>query len=321
MLSETVFRSEDLPPGERFDAWRDLMNRTHAPMDLSSDHAADFHAHQRLITLGAVSVWPARFQQLVFRRTPKLIRRSDPEVYHLSLLVKGDARVSWGRENAAYEAFDFHSNDSMRPYEIWTGSTPITSVGVEVPKDLLPMPRARADRAVARRMSARDGIGRLLARFLTQLASGAGSYRPSDGPRLGVVVNDLVGALFARTLDDERLLEPETRTRTLLLGIRDFIAANLHDGDLSPAVIAAAHHISVGYLHRLFRAEGVTVGSHVRRLRLEGARRDLADPALAATPVHLVAARWGYPRAADFTRAFRTAYGTTPTEHRAAPVR
>jgi AraC-like DNA-binding protein len=59
------------------------------------------------------------------------------------------------------------------------------------------------------------------------------------------------------------------------------------------------------------------VASYIRDQRLENARRDLADPALRAMPVHTVAARWGFPRAAEFTRAFRTAHGVPPSELRA----
>ncbi|MDI5964476.1 helix-turn-helix domain-containing protein [Streptomyces sp. SL13] len=316
MLSETVFRSEDLAVADRFDAWRACMNDTHAPLDLSSDHAADFRAHQRLIRLGEASVWPATFQQLIFRRTPKLIRQSDPEVYHLSLLVKGEARVSWGRQGAAYSAYDFHTNDSGRPYEIWTGAQPITSVGVEVPKALLPLPRNKAGQVLGRRMSGREGIGALLAQFLAQMAADTSAYRPADGPRLGLVLTDLVTALFAHTLDADSSLPPETRTRTLTLRIKSFIRRHLHDPELTPAGIAAAHHISRSYLHRLFQAEDTTVSAYVRHQRLEAARRDLVDPALRTTPVHVIAARWGFPRAADFSRAFRAAYGSTPTSHR-----
>jgi AraC-like DNA-binding protein len=32
--------------------------------------------------------------------------------------------------------------------------------------------------------------------------------------------------------------------------------------------------------------------------------------------VHVIAARWGILRASDFTRAFRSAYGMSPTEYR-----
>ncbi|WP_143677314.1 helix-turn-helix domain-containing protein, partial [Streptomyces scabiei] len=49
----------------------------------------------------------------------------------------------------------------------------------------------------------------------------------------------------------------------------------------------------------------------------EGARRDLADPNLASTPVHTIATRWGMVRPSDFTRAFRSAYGVSPMEYRA----
>jgi AraC-like DNA-binding protein len=315
MLLETVFRSDDLPVGDRFEAWRELMARTHAPMDLTSAHAADFRAHQRLIGLGELSVWPATFQQLVFRRTPKLIRQSDPEVYHLSLLLSGQADVSWGRRDASMTPQVFHTNDSSRQYEIRPSSS-INSVGVEIPKALLPLPRHKADQAIGLPMSTREGLGALLAYFLTQLSSNTGAYQSSDGPRLATVLADLVAALFAHTLEAEGHLPPETRTHELMLRIRAFIHKHLGDPDLTPDTIAAAHHISRSYLYRLFKAEGVTVAGYIRRQRLESARADLADPTSRTLPLHAIAAHWGFPRPADFTRAFRTAYGITPSELR-----
>ncbi|MFF0628734.1 helix-turn-helix domain-containing protein [Streptomyces sp. NPDC004296] len=157
MLDEMVFRSEDVPAADRLAFWAERMGNTHAPVRLRSDHAHDFRASQRVLALGAVSVWPATFQQVVIRRTPQLIRRSDPELCHLSL---------------------------------------------------------------------------------------------------------------------------------------------------------------ASYLHRLFQREEATVAAWIRRRRLEAARRDLADPALRTLPVHAIATRWGFSRAADFSRAFRTAYGTPPRDYR-----
>ncbi|MEU6013702.1 helix-turn-helix domain-containing protein [Streptomyces sp. NPDC047515] len=69
-------------------------------------------------------------------------------------------------------------------------------------------------------------------------------------------------------------------------------------------------------MHRLFQDEDATVAAWIRRLRLEAARRDLTDPALRTTPIHAIAARWGFTRAADFSRAYRAAYGATPKDHR-----
>ncbi|MFF7600520.1 helix-turn-helix domain-containing protein [Streptomyces mirabilis] len=320
MLHESVFKTADLPVGDRFEAWTQRMGRTHAPMQLASDRAADYRAHQRMIGLGEVTVWPATFDHLVFRRTPKLIRQSDPEVYHLSLLLRGEGAAAWGRQQAAYRVNDIHTNCSSRSYEIHTGAEPVSLVGVEIPRSLVALPANRADLVIGSRISGREGVGALLGQFLVQLASDSGSYQPSDGPRLGTVLADLVTAVFAGALDAEALLPPETRGRTLTLRIKAFIRRNLGDQELTPARIAAAHHISRSHLYRLFQAEGLTVASYIRDQRLENARRDLADPALRAMPVHAVAARWGFPRAAEFTRAFRAAHGVPPSELRRQAV-
>ncbi|MEU6719577.1 helix-turn-helix domain-containing protein [Nonomuraea sp. NPDC046802] len=94
----------------------------------------------------------------------------------------------------------------------------------------------------------------------------------------------------------------------------------MHDGELNPRSIAAAHHISVSYLHRLFQEQGFTVAAWMRDQRLGRTGRDLADPALADVPIHEIAGRWGFGRAADFSRAFRAFYGISPREFRLEAV-
>jgi AraC-like DNA-binding protein len=51
---------------------------------------------------------------------------------------------------------------------------------------------------------------------------------------------------------------------------------------------------------------------------LERCLDDLRDPALADVPIARIAARWGMANHAQFSRAFRAAYGVTPREARAA---
>ncbi|WP_149826236.1 AraC family transcriptional regulator [Streptomyces tailanensis] len=327
MLHELVFRTVDLPVADRFDAWSELMSRTHAPMLLAPTTPAPadgYRAHQRLIALGDVTVWPATFDPIVFRRTPKLIRRSDPETFHLSLLLRGEGAASWGREQVAYEIQDFHVSCSSMAFEVQTGTEPVTTVGVEIPRSLVALPAHKADQVIGSRLSGREGIGTLLAQFLMQLAADTGPYRPSDAPRLGTVAADLVTALFAHAVDTDPRLPPEAHGRTLTLNIKAFVRRHLGDPELTPTAVASAHHISRSYLHRLFQAEGLTVAAYIRDQRLRNAHRDLTDPdpVLRATPVHVIGARWGFPRAAEFSRAFRAAYGIPPSEvRRGAAVR
>jgi AraC-like DNA-binding protein len=110
-------------------------------------------------------------------------------------------------------------------------------------------------------------------------------------------VVDLVAAWLARELEAEAEMPDDARRRARMESIRAFIRRNLHDPELSPAVIAAEHHISVSYLHRVFTQQsgGETVAAWIRSQRLESARRDLGDPALCTMPIHSVATRWGIP--------------------------
>ncbi|MEU7137253.1 helix-turn-helix domain-containing protein [Streptomyces sp. NPDC046261] len=326
MLTETEFRTEDLPGADRFDYWRERIGRTHAPLDLHSPYAADYRARQRVVELGAVHVWPTTHQALRFRRTPKLIRQSDPEQYHIGIPLHGTNRVAWADQKAQYGPYEIQAFDSSRAFEVTSevtsegtsvnGTDLFSGIGIEIPKSLLHLPQHKMDRLFAHGMSGREGVGALLVQFLTQLTADTSSYLPSDGPRLGTVVIDLLSALFAHALDADRSLPPESRSRTLVLRIRAHVQRNLHDPGLTPRAIAAAHNISTSYLHRLFQDEHETVAAWIRHQRLERARRDLADPAMRSVAIHAIAARWGFPRAADFTRAFRTAYGMPPKNYR-----
>ncbi|MFX5558838.1 helix-turn-helix transcriptional regulator, partial [Acinetobacter baumannii] len=84
--------------------------------------------------------------------------------------------------------------------------------------------------------------------------------------------------------------------------------------------IAAAHHISVRYLQRLFETEGTTVTTWIRQRRLERIRRDLADPRIDRS-TSAVAARWGLADASHFSKLFKAAYGMTPRQYRLAASR
>ena len=86
--------------------------------------------------------------------------------------------------------------------------------------------------------------------------------------------------------------------------------SRLRDPDLTPATIARALNVSVRTLHRAF-ADGETVMAHVRRRRLEGARRELDLPGSPFT-VADIAARWQFADPSHFRRAHRDTYGQSP---------
>nr|WP_223243777.1 helix-turn-helix domain-containing protein [Streptomyces sp. CBMA156] len=309
---------------DRFECWRDEIRRTRA-CDTTSAHADDFPAQVRRFDLGQVALLGTSFPSARFRRTERMIRQSDQELYHLTLLTSGSNALRRGRDQAEVVGVgDLILIDSSRSYDSEHFGTPgvghgqVEGVGIDLPVSLLPVPPHRLNDLLGRRLSGQEGTGALLAQFLLGLERQAAVLQPAEAARLGTVVVDLVSAWIAGEFDAEHALPRESRQRALVESVRAFIRDNLHDPALTPPVVAAAHHISVSHLHRLFARHfhGETVAGFIRRQRLRKAHRELADPALLALPVHAIGARCGILNPSDFSRAFKSAHGLSPREHR-----
>jgi AraC-like DNA-binding protein len=316
---EKVYDSAELPFPERLDAWADLVSRMLTPSTFHIDRPADFRASIRVMGLGASQVSALTYPSMWARRTPRNIRQCDPEMYVAALPVRGSQGLVRAGRETVLGADELAVYSTCRCYEarVEAGEGTAACVVAQVPRALVPLPPDKVDRLLAVPLSHRDGIGGLFAHFLTQLRDDTGAYRPADHPRLGMVLLDLFTVLLAQHLDDHTSVPPEARTHALLLRVEAFVQRHLGDPFLTPATLAAAHHISVRHLHRLFGDHrGTTVAAHIRRQRLERCRHDLADPAFARLPVHAVGARWGFTDAAVFSRAFRAAYGMPPRDYR-----
>ncbi|WTG86398.1 helix-turn-helix domain-containing protein [Kitasatospora sp. NBC_01560] len=311
---------------ERFDHWRELVALSRAS-EVTCARTGDFTAEMRRMELGPVTFLRTSFPSARFRRTADMVRRSDPGVYHLTLLLDGGLALTHDTDpTRTFVPGDLHVVDSSRVFDLRAFGArtegpqegQVQAVGVDFPTSLLPLPPHRVRTLLGRGFPGREGSCALLAEFLLGLDRQAGALGPAEAPRLGAIVVDLVAAWLARELDAEAALPEDARQRALVESIRTFIDRNLHDPELSPSVVAAAHHISVSYLHRVYtqQMQGETVAASIRGRRLAKARRDLADPRLRTLPIHTVAARCGIPRADGFSRAFRTAYGLSPVEHR-----
>ncbi|GAA1090719.1 AraC family transcriptional regulator [Nocardiopsis metallicus] len=322
MLVTTEFSSGSEPAEHRFDMCRKLMSSAPAPMEVSSEHAADFLLYQRDLHLGPVRVWAMDFSPAVLTRSNRLVEESDPRSYNLCLVRRGGLEAVQGSWSESCGPDDLYSIDSSLPFELrargageHTGE-PVSFLGVEVPKRLLDLPPGQMDEFAVRKLSGRRGTGALLDGLIGTLLNDPAPYRPSDGTRLSVVLADLVSALFTQALEADPHAGSGGRRSVLLARVQVFIRHHLADPDLTPDVISAAHHISTGYLHRIFREEGLTVTQWIRGQRLERARRQLEDPASRTTPIHRIASASGFSHPEVFSRAFRREFGASPRQYR-----
>ncbi|MGP4114416.1 helix-turn-helix domain-containing protein [Streptomyces sp. 4N509B] len=344
MVTETVFRASEVPAGRRPAAWRELMETLICRMDTGVDtgvdteaggtSADDLPAQLRMLEFGAVRVWSMIAPAMWSRRTQAHIRESDPGLCHLLMPLRGTARVRHAGHEAHHGPYDMHLLDTSLPWERTCGS--MTAVGLVVPRKLLPLPADRLRPLLARRIPGRTGPGALLSGLVTRLTRDRTHYGPSEVTGLEQAVVHLLATTLSHHLassDGASDAAPDasrpsstappapSRGGTLLPPIRAYVLQRLDDPDLTPRAIAAAHYISVSYLHHLFQAEGTTLAGWIRAQRLERARRDLSDPALSATPVRAIAIGRGFLHHSSFTRAFQTTYGVTPREYRRQALR
>ncbi|MEU4797532.1 helix-turn-helix domain-containing protein [Streptomyces sp. NPDC023327] len=184
-----------------------------------------------------------------------------------------------------------------------------------LPVHALHVPAAVLRGATARVLDPSPAVAALLTPVLRHLDESAAPIPAAVAERLGGVVTDAVAALVGEPAG-EAGQAAENGPRHLVLSVRRFIDRNLGDPELSAERIAAAHFISVRYLHRLFEGEDTTVSRLVQRRRVEECARELARRARVGPSLAVVASRWGFRSAAHFSRAFKGVHGHPPQQWR-----
>ncbi|MER7456531.1 helix-turn-helix domain-containing protein [Micromonospora sp. NPDC126480] len=321
ILTTASVSTIQLPPAERFDFWLDLVARESVPARIASTHAADFAASARVVDLGVVKLAAWTYPSLELHRTSSMIGSTDPELYQLALPLSGSGAMRQGRQEAALRPDGFALVDTIRPHASThrpghPAAGPLRTVTALVPHAALPLPAVRVRDLLAAHLPADRGMGLLLAQFLRQVVEHPEQYATDDAKRLDIVALDLIAGTLAARLGTDSVLPAEVRDGGLRARVEAFVTRHLADPTLRPESIAAAHHVSVRTLHRLFEGTGTTVAALVRSQRLERCLRDLTDPRLCRLTVQEIGRRWAFHDPAHFNRAFRLAYGLSPGEHR-----
>jgi AraC-like DNA-binding protein len=300
----------------RVERVRQAICETIAPFDLRIAEVPDREGEVHSVDVGLVRIVVAPGSAVIGEvvRTPGLIRRSDPELCKIDLQLRGRAVVEQDGRQAVLNAGDFTFVDLSRPCQLAGDLSGVAAV--MFPRSLLPLRYRDTTQLAGVTFDGREAHGALVAALVGQVAHRIDAYTGAGGAPVGAAVFDLITAALAARLDRPEALSPDARLRTLTWRVKAFIEERLNDPALSPSEVAAAHHISLRYLYRIFAEQQTTVGAWIRSRRLDHCRRELIDPGGPARPVSAVGRRWGFVDATHFGRAFRSAYGLTPSEYR-----
>jgi AraC-like DNA-binding protein len=309
-----VWRDADQSPAARLDYMRHAVADWIAPFELRPKDRSGSFGEISGANVGVVRVIDLTAPASEAVRGPRLIRRADPELCSVHVQLDGEPVIEQGDRQTRVPPGDLVLLDLSQPTRV--AGTAHRFVSLVFPRAMLSIPEREIRELAGVRLAGSRGPGALVAGLARQLTGSLDEFADATcAARIGSAVVDLTAATLASWTGRDAATPPQRR-HALLPRIEAFIEQRLADPDLNPGTIASAHHISLRYLHRLFEPRVTTVANLIRTRRLERCRRDLSDPACVEVPVAVIGARWGFRDPAQFSRAFRAAYGVPPGEFR-----
>ncbi|WP_327371146.1 helix-turn-helix domain-containing protein [Streptomyces sp. NBC_01217] len=307
-----VLSTTPLSPSERADCWHEAVSNTFIPLGvklLEHEPSAGTISSERF---GSLQMAVVRAGPQVVTRTPRLISRDGEEWITVALQHSGSAVLEQDGRQVLLRPGDFAMSDSGRPFRKALPEE-FGFTAFHLPRKDLRVPEQDLRALTSTVFPSNGSSSGLVATYLTRLARGMGTFDVSVRRRLGTIATDLLALLVQERSGKLNPQVPDSANAVLAL-IKEYIVRNLYDPRLSPEVVAAAHHVSVRCLHKLFEHEETTVSRWIRQQRLERCRRDLSQAAGMTSTVAAVALRWGFVSPSHFSRVFRAAYGVSPRE-------
>jgi AraC-like DNA-binding protein len=249
--------------------------------------------------------------QTVERRSAQIAADPGDKLFVNLPLTPGTSARQAGRR-AVLRPYDFVIVDSAAPFHL-AFEGPLHQVSVALHHDLL-MPRLpHLEKMTATRVDGTAGLGALASQTLRTLATMSGPLDQRAARALGFQAAELL----ALALGAAPTVETRRSVDVILHAARDEVERALSDPNLSPALVAGRVGVSVRYLHQVFSAQGASFGRWVLGRRLTRCYAALVDPTQAEETIGDICAEHGLLDPSYFARAFRTAYGATPSEVRA----
>ncbi len=313
--------TEDLAPRDQYAFWKEAVCDIFVGLDCSRETRGPFHSTVDRCALAFDGAEIASFIDVTSEaqrvlRSPRQIRRATDEWIMLALQIRGPGILRQGGGTAALGPGDMVLYDSTRPYE-FQFDRPFRSLVVKVPHARVAPLLPRASVWQGRPVSGTSPLGRVLGAHLAAVFGAVTEVDPALRAGLLDRTVDLIALAFSGAARDFGGCGTTVQT-ALVARAKRYIEQRLADPALGADAVAAALGVSERYLQRVFHAAGITVGSYIRRRRLERCRDDLADPIRAGERVTEIALRWAFNAMPHFSRAFRAAFGLSPSEYRAA---
>jgi len=283
-----------------------LMFELDAP---SPEERIGFGIDFALYDYGPIKLGMSRGPAAVMVRAPQLIARTGVDQFHVQFYRSHGFVLTLDGAEQAVRPGDVCMLDLSRPAALRTDG--IDNLSAIVARDLLsPLLADVGDvHGLVLRRDSEAGVA--VREHLEEMWLQA----PDLTVEQGLAWSGSTAALLAGVVRANTQSRAATRAqmrRSQFRAICRRIDRDLGDPGLGPAVLAAQFYVTRPTLYRMFEPHG-GVGRYILGRRLTGVFRDLSDPSLAREAIATVLRRWGFENHTAAGRAFRAAFGMTPS--------
>ncbi|WP_245312463.1 helix-turn-helix domain-containing protein [Rhizobium sp. R693] len=270
---------------------------------------ANFKGRQKLWDLGSLVLAEVSTDRLAFSSLPGHVRRDPVDHWTMTVLLSGQTRT-----DAARTAF------IAGPGEVQVHSLGRSFDGVVdksemlilfVPRDLSLETSATLGQAEFSTLA--TGMGRLFSDYLIDVANRLPMLAQADLPGLAAATRAMILACVQPTADHIEAAEGPI-ANVLLEKARQLVHSHLLDPKLGSELVRRELGISRTRLYNLFEPFG-GVMHYIQHRRLLSAYAALTDPNDRRL-IFQIAEERGFSDGAEFGRAFKRAFGYSPSEAR-----
>jgi AraC-like DNA-binding protein len=258
---------------------------------------------------------------VVFENSPMYIARTPRQATHATFdeifvcrQLSGTLTLEQNSRQVVLEPGDLALIDPQLPY-VGKFSSGSNLLVLKVPRPALEARVGRTRDMVAHPIKPSAAECDLTSSLLAMLPAYSDRMGPGAEDIVKEQVLDLIAVSLTKALGTNRPAVSTARSLALL-NVRAAIEKRLTDPGLDAGAVAAAAGISVRYANALLAHEGTSIVRLIQARRLARCRRALEDPLQAHRTLTEIAYGWGFSDMTHFSRRFRAAYGSLPSEYR-----
>ncbi len=311
------FSLEDVPERERLPVFREVFGRTVLKYDLEPLPDIPFHVDLKFQALPGLAIMSGRIYGSRDTRTRETLAADPTDDIGMIVNLRGPHRITQGRRELVLGDGDA-TLVSLGDVCCFTHLPPGDVLALRVPrKQFAPQVTGVDDRYLRRIPNGTPALG-LLTDYIKLVHDDQKVMSPELQRLVVGHVHDLMAVAVGTTWDAAETAEARGLHAARLHAIKQEIARNIDQPDLSVATLAARHHCTPRFIQRLFEMEATTFTDYVLAQRLVRAHRMLTDPRRADDKISSIAFDAGFADVSYFNRTFRQYYGDTPSGIRAS---